>query len=151
MTTRNTAILQLIAAVLLIVSAVSRSWATVRKATGNLVEAGLWGARICQSEMCRSARWDNVPGADFDVVVSGYVGTVALLMSAVALAMCAAAGLRGRQAPTRITVRLLTIALVAMGWFAVRLVVDNLDPSWGAALGLGVATAALISLKQKQR
>ena len=108
-------------AAILVVGAVVRMWFG-----GKQVAAGLWGVEICDRG-CHGVRWDNVRGADLDLILAGYVGTVASLVGAVLVALVAFNQLGGTRGPVRHARTVVTIALVAMIWFVARMLIDNAD------------------------
>jgi hypothetical protein len=148
MTARNSSgslrILIALGAFLLIAAAVTQSWFTNHVPRASF---GLWGAEVCE-RMCTSARWDNVRFAGFEVVLVGYIATIASLASAV-LALVSAFGAPSRALITR-TLQLLTVALVAMGAYVVFVYafggvnqMTALSPNWGLFAGPAGALLAL--------
>jgi hypothetical protein len=108
-------------AAVLAVGALVRLWFEARQ-----VSAGLWGVEVCDHG-CHGVRWDNVRGADLDLILAGYVGTVASLVGAVLVFMTALSQLSGKRGPVRHARTVVTIALVAMLWFVARMLIDNAD------------------------
>jgi hypothetical protein len=108
-------------AAVLVVGALVRMWFSARQ-----VSAGLWGVEVCDRG-CHGVRWDNIRGADFDLILAGYVGTAASLVGAVLCGIVAVNQLGGTRGPVRQARLVVSIALVAMLWFVARMLIDNAD------------------------
>jgi hypothetical protein len=121
-------------AAIIAVCAVVRAWFGARG-----ISIGLWGVEVCDHG-CHGVRWDNVPGAQDDHYLAGYLAVAAALVGAGATVWFAL-GNPAAASFARIT---LTIAFVAMAYFIVRAFADGLngvDIGWALVVG-PVATIA---------
>jgi hypothetical protein len=114
------------------------------------VSAGLWGID-CSGNACHSARWDDVGGTDFDIVVAGYLGTVAALLAGVLMLVCGvlAAGSSGERGPVRHARMMAYVAIAAIAWFMLRLQMDgHLGLDWAAVAGPIAAIGGALMLRR---
>ena len=114
------------------------------------VSVGLWGIESCSSG-CHGTRWDDVGGTDFDIIVAGYVGTVAGVLAALTMAMVGtlAAGSSGERGPLPAARTLLNLALAASAYFVIRFLIDgNLGLDWAAVVGPAAMIAGVVLLRR---
>jgi hypothetical protein len=139
---RTSVVVRLFAgAAVLVVGALVRMWFGSRP-----VSAGLWGVEVCDHG-CHGVRWDDIPGADLDLILAGYTGTVASLLAAGLLVATAWSQLAGKRGPIRATRTVVTIALVAMLWFVARMLLENADLNVLAVLVPGLTIGTWFTLR----
>lgn len=126
------------------VMAIVRAWFG-----GGGVHAGLWGAEACNGSGCSGARWDNIPGADFDLILAGYAGAAAAIATAVLGVLTGVARLGGQRGPIKPALTTSTIALVAIAYFVIRMIIDNAPLDWGTFVGAGCAIATSVLLRRR--
>ena len=136
-TTRK--VLLVLAAFALASSALVHAW-FMHAGPDGMARFGLWGLQVAGRLGEVDARWDNVRTAGFEVVVAGYVATIASLVGVILAVGCVV------RAPSvefaRTTTRTLTVALVAMAAFVVVVYafggvngMTALSPDWALVVG----------------
>ena len=135
MTAKQKQVLLVISAVLVALTAVMRAWFS---APG--VDAGLWGVDV----LGHGTRWDNVPGAQDDMYLAGYLACAAALVGAAATLVFVATGSAAKLA--RIT---LTVALAGMAYFVLRgYALDGLSNGIGLGWATFVGPIATVTARQ---
>ena len=131
----------LLCAVGLGVTAIVRAWFSAHG-----VSAGLWGVEAGG----RGVRWDNVPGIDFDIIVSGYTATASGVLAAIICGAIALATMSGRATRSVPAARFATsLALISIGWFVIRILMDSkLGVDWGLFVGTASAIGLAYSLRR---
>jgi hypothetical protein len=117
--------------------------------TAHAVSVGLWGIEVCDHG-CQSIRWDNVPGAQDDLYIAGYLAFAAAIVGAatsiVPVFATAVTKVGGRA--LRIARISLAIAFLAMLYFITRAIaldgMNGVSISWA----LPICPAATIALRQ---
>lgn len=132
-------------AVVVAVTAFVRAWFSAHG-----VSVGLWSIEVCDHG-CQSIRWDNVPGAQDDLYLAGYLAFAAALVGAAASVVpvlgTAVTKVGGRS--LRVARIALTIAFLAMLYFITRAIaLDGLDSGVSIGWALPVCPAATILLRQ---
>ncbi len=127
----------------LVVAAIVRAWFEIPP-----VSIGLWGIEVCD-QGCHGVRWDDVPGAETDLYLIGYLAVAASLVTAVLLALVAFAR---AQAATARKATLVTAG--AMAYFVLRgLALDALpsgvEIGFALPLGLAAAVCAYVALRRR--
>jgi len=134
MTKQSRTILLVACAAGLVLGAFVREWFTNAP-----VSVGLWGVEVC-SFGCRGIRWDELPGAQEDLYLAGYLAFALSLVGAVMLAMTAT----GNTRITRTARRVLIGAAIAMGYFVLRAYAFNALPGVGPSFMLPIGLASAI-------
>ena len=148
---RDLAVLAIVCAVALAATALTRTWFSSKPEPGIEISMGLWGVELCHHG-CQGKRWDDVPGAEDDVTLAGYLGVVAAPIAAVLVVIVAVGAVQGRRGPMRAARTALAIALAAMGYFLLRNLIDggrlDPDPSWGGFVAIAAAIGAHQALRR---
>lgn len=113
------------------------------------VHAGLWGVNVCNGSGCRGVRWDDVANADFDLILAGYAGAAAAIVTAVLGVLTGVARLNGQRGPIKPALTASTIAIAAIAYFVIRMVIDNAPLDWGSGVGVGCAIATAVLLRRR--
>jgi hypothetical protein len=144
MTKQNRTIVLVACAVGLVLSAFVREWFT-----NPPLFVGLWGVELCTGG-CRGIRWDELPGAQEDLYLAGYVAFAAALVGAVLLVMIAT----GNTRVTKAAQRTLLVASIAMGYFVLRAFAFNalpgVGPSFMLPIGLASAIGGAVLLRKRR-
>jgi hypothetical protein len=144
MTKQNRMILLVACALGLVLSAFVREWFTSPP-----VFVGLWGVELCNAG-CHGVRWDELPGAQEDLYLAGYVAFAAAIAGAILLVMIATGNTRVTKAARRV----LVVASIAMGYFVLRAYAFNalpgVGPSFMLPIGLASAIGGAVMLRERR-
>jgi hypothetical protein len=116
-------------AAVIVLTALLKAWASAHG-----VSVGLWSVEVCANG-CHSFRWDNVPGAQDDLYMAGYLAFGAALLGAAAIV----AFVLGSQGAAKFGRAVLLIAFLGMLYFIIRGfaldALNGLSIGWAAFVG----------------